>query len=202
MIPRPGLRVGFLVACVAACGGGTDGEPAPAPLDLSGARVMLVPARSAAPPELDRELAFWLGERAPGTLWVAPDELTRAVNRTPGSRFQLDAPRRVIELGGGERRIADPLYGDLRRLGALLNVELALVPLETRERTDSAGVVVELRAALVSVRGGRVPWLHTVTGGPASTRSAALTEAAEALARSLIRSGTPTDAGPETGGRR
>lgn len=176
-----------LVALVACGGGGTEtGEPSPPPpLDLSGVRVMLVPARAGEPPEVDPELFFWLGDVAPGTAWISPEEVARTVARTPGSNFRLEAPRRVVDIGGGQLRVQDPLYTDLRRLGAILDAGLALVPVSVRERTDSAGVVVDLTAALVSIRGGRVPWRHTVTGGPASTRSAAVADAAQALARSL-----------------
>lgn len=176
----------------AACGGsrGADGagepEPAPAPPNLLGARVMLVPAQAGEPESLDSELTFWLTDRAPETQWVLPADVEAAVRRAPGSGMNLDAARRVVDIGGGDRRVADPLYGDLRRLGAITNTTLAVVPLASRETADSAGLTVELAAAVVAVRAGRVIWMHTVAGEPSESRSAAIASAAARLARTLI----------------
>ena len=189
------------LAVLAACAGRSEPETGPPPpLDLAGARVMVVPVRPAAPASLDGALSDWLGRLSPSTDWVPPEQVEGAVARTPGSRFQLGATRSVIDAGRGDLRIADPLYGDLRRLGAILNAGLAFVPLEARVRTDSAGVVVDLTAALVSIRGGRVGWMHTVAGGPASSTAAAVSAAAESLARSLIEGEAATEPGA-TGGR-
>lgn len=189
--PRHAAALGLALACGAliACGKADDGapEPPPPPLDLAGARVMLLPARPGAPPELDRELVFWLTDRAPGTDWIRPDEIERTVAANPASNFDLRGPRRVVDVGGGELRVRDPLYGDLRRLGAILDAPLALVPIGTRASTDSLGVTVRLTAVLVSIRGGRVLWMHTVHGGPTRTAANAVAGAAETLARTLIR---------------
>ncbi|NIP82720.1 MAG: hypothetical protein GWM90_27270, partial [Gemmatimonadetes bacterium] len=69
-----GARAGAVVVAglLAACGGrGDPGDPgpAPAPPDLTGVRVMVLPAQAGAPEQLDRELAHWLGERGPTTSW-------------------------------------------------------------------------------------------------------------------------------------
>lgn len=187
--PTPGrwLVLSGLVLGLLACGGAAGGDPTPPPaLDLSGARVMIVPARPGEPAGLDRELAARLTERGPATDWVAPEEVRDAVARTPGSGFDLGRPRRVVDVGGGDLRITDPLYGDLRRLGAILDAGYALVPLGTREQTDSLGVTVHLVAAVVSIRVGRVLWHHTVRGGPAPSAKAGAAAAAESLARTLI----------------
>jgi hypothetical protein len=185
---RATTRILALVLTVAACGGSRDpaAQPPPAPLDLAGARIMIVPARAGEPRALEAELVFWLTERSPGTEWVRPAEVEDAVASIP-ARFALDAPRRLIEERGDEIRLADPLYGDLRRLGAVLEADLALVPLGTRIVTDSAGVTVELTAALASIRGGRVLWLHTVRSGPVESVGDGVAGAVEALARTLIR---------------
>ncbi len=184
----PILVLALTVTLLPACGGRQDpgDQPPPAPLDLAGARVMIVPARAGEPRELEAELVFWLTERSPGTDWVRPAAVEAAVASIP-ARFALDAPRRLIEDRRDRIRLADPLYGDLRRLGAVLDAQLALVPLGTGVVTDSTGVTVELAAALASIQGGRVLWVHTVRAGPVETVSAGVAGAAEALARTLIR---------------
>lgn len=181
------VSIGVLLG-LAACGGaGGGGEPTPPPApDLSGARVMIVPARPGEPAGLDQELAGQLAGRGTATDWVAPEQVRRTVERTPGSGFNLGAPRQVVDVGGGDLRIPDPLYSDLRRLGAILDAGYALVPIGTRAQSDSLGVTVHLAAALVSIRVGRVLWSHTVRGGPAATAEAGAAAAAESLARTLI----------------
>jgi hypothetical protein len=186
---RACLSIALGVA-LSGCGGRQEpaDQPPPAPLDLAGARVMIVPARAGEPRELDAEVVFWVTERSPSTDWVHPDELEEVMASIP-SRFALDAPRRIIEGQRDQDRLADPLYGDLRRLGAFVEAQLALVPMGTRVHTDSTGVTVELTAVLASIYGGRVLWIHTVRGGPAETMAAGVSDAAEALARTLIRDG-------------
>ena len=190
LVPVPVLAATLVLAPALvglACGGKGDPaeQPPPAPLDLAGARIMLVPARVGEPASLQPELVFWLTERGTATDWIRPAEIEEATASIP-SRFALDAPRRVIE-GRSGRRLADPLYGDLRRLGAVLEAEMALVPLGTRIRTDSTGVTVDLTAVLASIHGGRVLWMHTVRAGSAPSIDEGVARAAETLARTLIR---------------
>lgn len=185
-----GIAALLALAVLAACGGASrngDGvSPPPPPPRLMGYRVMLVPAQAGEPEALESELVFWLTDRAPGVEWVLPDELRDAVRRAPGSGLDLDAPRHVVDMGGRDRRIADPLYGDLRRLGAITDATLAVVPLASRQTTDSAGVALELVTAVVAVRAGRVVWMHTVVGKPASSLQDAVASAAAEVARILI----------------
>jgi hypothetical protein len=175
--------MGLLGAC---SGRGEPEAPAPAP-SLAGARVMLLPARASAPEQLDSELAFWLVDATPETEWVLPAELQAAVDRAPAWRLRLDAlPRAVVDVGGGDRRVRDPLYGALRKLGAVVDADLAVIPLSAAELSDSTGVQVALAAALVDIRGGRVLWLETVSGERNPERGAAVASVAETLARLLV----------------
>ncbi len=186
MIRRTAVLAVVLLA--AACGRKPQGAdaPAPSPLDLSGQRIMLIPARAGEPRELDAELLFWLSDRSPGTDWIEPEEIRETAASIP-SRFALDAPRRIIQGKGEAPRLADPLYGDVRRLAAVLDAQLALVPLGTQIARDSSGVIVQLAAALASIHGGRVIWVYTVESGPSESIAAGVAGAAETLARTLIR---------------
>ena len=182
-----GTTVALLAALLAACGGraGGAGDTPPAP-SLAGARIMLLPARAGSPAQLDAELAFWLTDRAPYTEWLLPAALQATVDRHPAWRVRLDAlPREVVDADGG-LRILDPLYGALRQLGAIEDTNLALVPVSARTEADGIGATLELSAALVDIRAGRVVWLGTVRGRGPDAGGAAVSAAAEALARALV----------------
>src|SRR5690606_41262834 len=113
-------------------------RPPPRPRDLGGAGVMGLPVqpgggggggrRTPAPAGLDAELAYWLEERAPRVRWTFPPALEKALVRSPA----LDIRLRELPVSSFLRmqveRIGDPLYGDLRRLGALADARYALVP--------------------------------------------------------------------------
>ncbi|MFW5947660.1 MAG: hypothetical protein ACOCUW_04130 [Gemmatimonadota bacterium] len=184
-----GLVAGLAVWTIACgTGSGAPAEPPapPATPDLAGARVMLVPPRPGEPDGLERELVFWLEQRGVDTDWILPATIRRTVERNPASGFDLDAARRVGDTGGGYLRVRDPLYGDLRRLSAILDAPLALVPLGARERTDSLGTGLELTAVLVTARGGAVVWMHTVRAGPEVPPSERVATVASELARTLF----------------
>ena len=187
--PAWGLPALALVLVGLACGGARgNAEPnPPPPLDLDGRRIMLIPARPGAPAELDRELAFWLTDAAPATDWILPEQIERTVASNPASRFDLDGPRTLKNMGGENYRIADPLYGDIRRLGAILDAGTAFIPLRFATRTDSLGMTVELTAVVVLIQGGQVLWRHTVREGPVDDEAHGAAESAAALARTLIR---------------
>ncbi|HSH45184.1 MAG TPA: hypothetical protein VK966_04985, partial [Longimicrobiales bacterium] len=180
-----------LIVVLAGCGGGATagGSEAPGPpppaVDLTGTVVMLLPSQTRTP-GLDAELGFWLGEAGARTEWVGPAELQAIVDRSPGWRVQLDAlPSGIAEVNGS-RRVQEPLFSHLRRLGAMVDTRLALIPL-AREVSDSAGAAVEVTAFLVDVVGGRVAWTGTVRGNAAPPGDPpSVASAAEALARALV----------------
>lgn len=193
-LTRPAALAAALLAAgiavgIGACGGRSGDEtpaPPPTPPDLAGLRIMLLPVRAPAPEQLDAELAFWLTDRAPTTDWVLPEELQRVADRTPAWRLRLDAVQRPIsDLGAGDRRVRDPLYGVLRQLGAVVNATYALVPLAVTENTDSAGVELGMALAVVDIRGGRIVWMHAARGERSPARPAAVASLAETVARIL-----------------
>jgi hypothetical protein len=186
----------FALALALACGGRakppSPDQPQPWPPDLSGADVMVLPAQPApgVPPAaepvpgLDREIAFWLGEKAPRVHWIFPPEMERALARTPSMEVRIHALAVSSFHRGEVKTIGDPLFGDLRSLGALVNGRFALVPVAAGWVPDSTGAGrVELRTALIDTHGGRVLWFGVVAG-QAGARGSPETaaSAAEALA--------------------
>jgi hypothetical protein len=93
-------------------------------------------------------------------------------------------------LRGEVRRVGDPLYGVLRRLGALTGAQVALIPVLVRYRPAGAsaapGGTAEVVAALLDVRSGYVLWFGVEGGeaGPADDPGV-LASAIDALARRL-----------------
>ncbi len=186
---------------MAACGGRggapTPEDPTPRAPDLTGRPVMVFPAQSLpgsltgtaeeAVPGLDAEIAFWLNERAPRVGWKFPPELERALARSPSLNIELRALAVSAFYRGEVKNIGDPLFGDLRTLGALVDARFALVPVGAGEFAVEGGHRVELRVALIDTLGGAVLWYGALAGnvGPAGDRSL-VASAAQALAAALV----------------
>ena len=190
-------RIALLAFALAtACGGHAEppspDQPQPQPPDLSGADVMVFPAQPAPGlppttepvPGLDREIQFWLTERVPRVHWIFPPEMERALARTPSMEIRIHALAVSSFHRGEVKVIGDPLFGDLRSLGALVNGRFAFVPFAAGWVADDVGTGrVEIRTALIDTRGGRVLWSGVVAGeaGAEGSREVAAS-AAEALA--------------------
>lgn len=169
------------------------GSPQGTPPDLRGSRVMVLPAQGVAgvAGDVDAELAFALRDRGAGVTWIFPPRLQEVLNRSPGLGGRIHGLH-VGVFGAGEvRRIGDPLYGDLRRVAAVVDAEVALIPIRAWAHTAGGGagdgVRVRVSTALIHVRTGRVLWFGVVEGEPGPAADAAgLASAAEALARALL----------------
>lgn len=181
-----------LALALAACAGhgGRPGTPGK-PLDLRGARVMVLPVQAVhgVTGDVDGEIAFALRERGPLTAWVFPSELEAALARNRGLGVRLDALPVGIFRRAQVKRVGDPLYGELRRLAALSGADVALVPIEVRVRPGGAGTppAVEIMTAAIDARLGSVLWFGVVSSpepGPYGPPPLAL--AADALARALL----------------
>lgn len=207
----PCLRAAAFLAVAAAaqaCGGPSTPPAAGEYLgyvpDLAGARIMVYPVQSppSLPGDADAELVFALENRAPDVEWVMPTELRRAAAGSPGYDVVVDAlPVGMFERAE-VRRVGDPLYGNIRRLAALVDADAALIPVAVRYRTapavDSAGAVseatsavphpgrAEVTVALIAVVTGRVIWSGIVGGAPGSPSDpSVLASAMDALGRAM-----------------
>lgn len=161
--------------------------------DLRGLRVMLLPVQRVvgAVGDADAELAFAMQARGPQVIWVLPAALDSDLVRAPTLQTRThDLPVDQF-LAAEVKRVGDPLYGDLRRLGAVANSNVALVPVQAAAVDSAGGQSVRLWAALLDVRTGYVLWFGIVQGdrgGAGDPR--VLASAADKLARTLLRSST------------
>ncbi len=149
-------------------GEGTGPRP-----DLRGASVMVFPIQAirGLPGMVDAELVFALTARGEEVDWMVPDELREIVRRSPG----LDVPLEGLPVGVFLRtvvdRIGDPIYGVLRRLTALTDVTIAVIPVIARYRPGPSPQdgAAEIAVAVLNARTGRVIWYGVIEGtrGPA-----------------------------------
>ena len=182
----------------------TDPAAQPTAPLLAGETVLLLPVQrggwpaagtaqahldSAALAALDAELAFWLGERGGGVRWVGPATIRRELARSP----VVDVRPHDLDVASFRhaqvRRVGDPLFGDLRRLAAMLDAGYALVPVGAAFAADSAagGARVHVAAALIDASTGFVLWFGAAAGTPAAAPdAAALASAAQQLARAVV----------------
>lgn len=195
--------IGWLLALATlaplACGGPgappSPGESRGAVPDLTGVRIMAFPVQSTVGVVGDAtaELAFALDARAPGVVWVGPEELRRAAERSPGLNVSVDRLPVSFFLRQEVRRVGDPLFGNLRRMAALVDAEAALIPVRVAYRPvpeDADGVAgegrVEVTATLLDAGSGRVVWFGVVAGDPgAPDDPATLASALDRFARRL-----------------
>jgi hypothetical protein len=179
--------------------------------DIGGQRVMLLPVQQVvpaiSPPEsadatrparslspeslrsLEAELGYWLGEHARRVQWVLPDAVERASSGSAALRINV----RDLQVAAFQRSrleaIGDPLYGDLRRIAAVTDARLALLPIGAVWIPEGAGTGrVHVAAALIDTMGGRVLWYGVSAGSiTAEDDPAAAASAARALALQVPR---------------
>ncbi|MEQ9397751.1 MAG: hypothetical protein RJQ04_01160 [Longimicrobiales bacterium] len=159
--------------------------------DLRGRRVMVLPVQQVVgvAGDPDAELTFGLQGRGAEVDWILPADVERRLERSPG----IDARTRGLPVSAfvqaEVRRVGDPLYGELRRMSALVDAELVLLPVRAAaEQVDSSGTAVRLHTALLDVRSGRVLWFSVDQGDPHPPGDPrALASAMDVLARRLLR---------------
>lgn len=192
------LAVAMLVlAAMAACGGAA---PPPEPgvsrtiaPDLRGRRVLLLPVQQNAGVrgDPDAELAFTLTDRGREIDWVLPPEIDEALARAPAVQARARGLAVSIFMQAEVERVGDPLYGQLRRMGSLVEGEIVLLPVrasfEVNESRPGSTPRVRLTAVLIDVRTGRVLWRGVEEGGDFPQGDPrGLASAVENLARTLL----------------
>jgi hypothetical protein len=169
-----------------------------APLLLSGQRVLVVPLQTAGalPFEagpLESEIVFALGERDPRVTWITPDEVRRAARRSPLFASDPDALPTDAMLHRGERRVVEPLAGELRRFSALVDARLVLLPrLSLHIGTGDGEQAVRLSAVVVDARSNDILWWAEMPAPLEEMRARPrLASLAEELAQRLVSVGSP-----------
>lgn len=182
---------------VSACAGGPAPTPEPGasrgtPPDLRGLKVIVLPFQQNAGVRgnPDAELAFGLQSRSPDVEWILPDEMDAALARSPGVRTRTRGLSVGIFLQAEVDRIGDPLYGEIRRMAALVDADVVLIPIgiaPSAAETVGGDPAVAVTAALVGTRTGRVAWFGIVEGEaqPAGDPRG-LASAIDQLARTLL----------------
>jgi len=194
-----GRVLALLCACLgpAACMGSAP-PPEPGTIqgfapDLRGRRIILLPVQQnlGVPGDVDAELAFGLQDRGSAIDWVLAAEVDQMLARSPAVQTQT----RGLPVGSFTvaevQRVGDPLYGDLRRMAALVNADGVVLPVQTAMVTDTTSLdihpKVRIWTALIEVRTGRVMWFSVLEGEshpPGDPRG--LASAVDELARSLL----------------
>lgn len=182
-------------ALSSACGGGSRPEPVAgttsgyAP-DLRGRRVMVLPVQQnlGVPGDPNAEFAFGLRERDVEVEWVFPDEIQAVLSRSPGVQASLRGLPVGNFLQAEVERIGDPLYGELRRLAALVGADAALLPIQTSlEAEPDMDPTVRMWTTLIEVRSGRVLWFSVLDGEAAPAGSPlGLASAVEVVTKSRL----------------
>ena len=186
----------LLASLVAGCGGGTAEAPSPAtsntlPPDVRGRTVMVLPVQAevGVGGDADAELAFALTAVESGVNWVFRPRLEAAMERSPGLGARTTGLPVGMFLRAEVQRVGDPLYGDLRRLGALVDAEIALIPIIVApgDAEQSGLVPLQTTATMIDVRSGRVIWFGVVAGNAGDTADpGVLASAMDRLARRLL----------------
>jgi hypothetical protein len=153
---------------------------------------MVLPAHNVTglPEDPDPEIEFALRSASQEVRWIFPGEIRAALRRSPGMGVDPDALAVGAFLQVEVERVGDPLFGELRRLGALTGAQVALLPVRVghRRTTTEAPGAVEILGTLVHVRTGRVIWIGVVEGVPGEANDPrTLATAAEELAQTLVR---------------
>jgi hypothetical protein len=194
---RATLYLSTLLAALVGCGGPstaavpTAGDVRGGVPDLRGVRVMVFPVQRTrgVTGDVDRELQFTLEGQGPEVGWIFPDEMRRALARAPGLDVPLEGLPVSVFLRSEVTRIGDPLYGQLRRISAIMDGRLALIPVEARYGPAEIGGpgAVELTMVLLEARTGRLYWFSIARGqeGPVSDFATVAT-AVEAVAAQML----------------
>jgi hypothetical protein len=154
---------------------------------------MLLPVQEnlGIPGDPSAEVAYALTERSDQVHWILEDEVQEILRRSPG----IDAATRGLPVGvflqAEVDRIGDPLYGQLRRMAALVDADAVVLPVaasfEANTEVEGSTPRVRLTATVIEPRTGRVLWFGVEEGGDFDRADPrALASAAERLARTIV----------------
>jgi hypothetical protein len=190
----------------AGCGGARPQTTPPPPTTqpapvMAGQTVMFFPVQYGSVPvaditaqhfaiereKLDSEIAYWLPQLANNVQWVMPATIQRAITRSP--TLQIDIHN--LAVGSFQRaqvkRIGDPLFGDLRKLAAVLDARFAVIPVAAERIGATEGDArVQVATAVIDALNGTVLWFGVIeSAADALGTEAGTASAAQAFARAF-----------------
>ena len=201
-------RISFLVlVLVMGCGGGkatTNAPPAPAtntpPPVLAGQTVMVFPVQRGYVPvadatqqhyaidtgKLDAEIAYWLPQMG-NAKWILPATIQRSITRSPTLGVDMNNLSVGVFQRAQVKRIGDPLFGDLRKLAAVHDATIALIPVAAENiGTTPATARTQIATAVINAMDGTVIWFGVLEGeDPEARGDASIASAAQTFARKL-----------------
>jgi hypothetical protein len=186
------LLLPLLIGACSRSGAPAGAEPRSSPaLHLEGQRVLLLPLQAGVAgvdrATVEAALLSALEARQPRATWVGPDELRRAVRRSPGFAGTPDALAVETLRSPREHDVGEALAGPLRRYAALTDARLVLLPLELRRVVTLPDSVpaTALTAVLIDTRTARVLWRGEGRAGGDPSREAAGEAAADLVRRAV-----------------
>lgn len=201
------LLIATSTALILSCGGSARPKNAPpepttrpAPV-LVGYKVMVLPTQRGPVPvadpqkqhfpvdagKLDAEISYWLPQLARTVNWVLPATIQRAIDRSPTLGVDMHSLTVTSFQRAQVKRIGDPLFGELRRLAAVLDTRIAVVPVAAEligpTRADAR---VQVATAVIDTFDGTVLWFGVLEGdADAKGDDVVLASAAQAFARAF-----------------
>jgi len=117
---------------------------------------------------------------APSVKWLGLAEQRRALRMAPALGIDPSRLETGYLIDPHQDAMADPLWGELRELTALVDARTAVAPAGVRIDRVGAGYVAEYVLVMVDPRSGRVLGRGRMVGPVAATPEAALTSGAAA----------------------
>jgi hypothetical protein len=119
--------------------------------------------------DLDAEIRFTFTDQGREVDWIFEEAVQRMLDRTPTMDTRTRGLPVSLFSAAEVERVGDPLYGQLRRMAALVEADAILIPIEASFEPNEAVVDSEPRvrftAAIIEPRTGRVVWFGVEEGG-------------------------------------
>ncbi len=154
--------------------------------DSTGTLPDLEPRRSALLQEANSTLDTAVRLTGRGVTWMGMDEQRRAARRNPTLGIDPDQFATSYLLGSTVDRIPDPLWGQIRSLGAITGARFAVVPAAVRIAGRAGALTASYIMVVADVRTGTVMFRARAVGQPAATAEAALASAAGTVVASPL----------------
>lgn len=113
-----------------------------------------------------------------GVTWMGLEEQRHAARRNPTLGLDPDQFATSYLIGSTVDRIPDPLWGQVRSLGAITGARFAVVPAAVRIAGVAGSLTATYIVVVVDVRTGTVMFRARATGRPMASAEAALASAA------------------------